>query len=206
MGVARLLSLACLLLATSAAAKDAAAFRRQLGEVEVDWTAGTLTARAGAAADLRMPNANAARPGAERRARQAAEEKLRAALRELARGRQVDEKVLARATVARAEYQSNGGVVLWLTLAFADLALAKPTDISLRVARMPFALAPMVVAGAKASAVGLATYRPATDAPKSAIRVERDAHGRLVLPSAQAHAFDSLAGAAVVIYLEKPEP
>jgi hypothetical protein len=207
MGVARALPILVLLSAALAPAKEADGFRRQMGEVEVDWSTGTLTAQGGAAADLRMPHVNAARPGAERRARAAAEEKLRAALREIARGKPVDDKtVLARASVSRVEYQSSGGVVLWLTLAFADLAPAKPTDISLQVASMPFALAPIMASGGKTSAVGVATYRPAADCPKGALRVERDAQGRLVLPAAAAPSFDSLAGAAVVIYLERPQP
>ena len=54
---------------------------RPLAEAEVDWTAGTITVNAGAAADMRMPGPQTARPGAERRARAAATEKLRAALR-----------------------------------------------------------------------------------------------------------------------------
>jgi hypothetical protein len=206
MGVARLAPLLVLLLVLAARADEASAFRQQVGEVEVDWRAGTVTAQGGAAADLRMPNPNAARPGAERRARKAAEEKLRAALREMASGRQVDDKLLARASLSRIEYQSNGGVVLWLSLAFADIASAKPSDLALRVASMPFVLAPLIAAEGRTAAVGVATYRPAAESSKSAIRVERDARGRLVLPSAHVQAFDSLAGAAVVIYLEKPQP
>src|ERR1700733_4627179 len=48
--------------------------------VTVDWRAGTLSAAGGAAADLRMPSVDLARPGAERRARAAATAKLRVAL------------------------------------------------------------------------------------------------------------------------------
>jgi len=90
-----------------------------LAGAEVDWSAGTVTASAGAAGDMRMPSPDAARPGAERRARAAAIEKLRAALRALpVRGserlgdKQVD-AALSHASTTRIEYQSNGGVVLW---------------------------------------------------------------------------------------------
>jgi hypothetical protein len=205
MGVARFLSFAWLLLAVSAQAKEPASFRRQLGEAEVDWSAGTLTAQAGAAAELRMPHANAARPGAERRARAAAEEKLLGALRELGQGRNLDEKAaVARAVVSRTEYQSNGGVVLWLTVRFSDLVAAQPASLSLRVASMPFAFAPVVAAGGKTASLGFATYRPAADCPKDALSARRDGHGRLVLAGAEAKPIDSLAGTAVVIYLEKP--
>jgi hypothetical protein len=105
----------------------AASLVRQLAGVEVDWSAGTVTASAGAAADMRMPSPDAARPGAERRARAAAVEKLRAALPVLCvRGserlgvKQVD-AALARASTIRIEYQSNGGVVLWVQVRFEDL-------------------------------------------------------------------------------------
>jgi hypothetical protein len=206
MGIARITLICGGLLAALAQAKAPAAFRQQVGEAEVDWSAGTVTVQGGAAADLRMPNANAARPGAERRARAAAEAKLQAALHKMAAGKQVDKNLLSRATVSRVEYQSNGGVVLWLSLAFADLAPAKPAGVSLRVAGMPFALTPLVASGGKTAAVAIATYRPAVESPKGAIKVERDARGHLVIPGAHAQAFDSLAGAAVVIYLEKPQP
>src|SRR5580704_8494322 len=54
--------------------------------VAVDWRAGTLSATGGAAADLRMPSVDLARPGAERRARAAAIGKLRGALAALPLG------------------------------------------------------------------------------------------------------------------------
>jgi hypothetical protein len=194
-----------LVLAALAQAKEPVSFRRQVGEAEVDWSAGTITAQAGAAADLRMPNPNAARPGAERRARAAAEDRLRAALRQLVPGGKLDDRT-ALARVSRTEYQSNGGVVLWLTLAFADLAPGKPAPVALRVASMPFALAPVVVGAGKTAVVAHATYKPAADCPKDAIATERDGQGRLVLAGSQAKLVDSLAGAAVVIYLERPQP
>lgn len=207
MGVAGTLALAGLLVAGSAQAKAPAAYRRALAEAEVDWGAGTLTAQAGAAADVRMPNVNAARPGAERRARAAAEEKLRKAVRELVQGRDVDvQTAVARAVVSRSEYQSNGGVVLWLTVRFAELLDAPPAALALRVASMPFTFAPAVAVGAKTATLGFATYRPAAECPKAALSARRDGHGRLVLADADAKQLESLAGAAVVIYLEKPSP
>ncbi len=100
---------------------------RPLAGAEVDWSAGSVTASAGAAVDIRMPSPDAARPGAERRARAAAMEKLRVALRALpVRGngrlgeKQVD-AALGHASTTRIEYQSNGGVVLWVGVKFEDL-------------------------------------------------------------------------------------
>ena len=196
----------CLLaLAAAAQAKEPAAFKRAVAGTEVDWSAGAITAQAGAAADIRMPGPSAARPGAERRARAAAEEKLRVALRELGQGKKLEDKA-AQATVSRVEYQSNGGVVMWLAVRFADLVPAKPASVSLKVASMPFVLAPVVVAGGKTAATAVATYRPASDCPKDALPARRDGAGRLVLSDAGAGLVDSLAGQAVVIYLEKPQP
>jgi len=207
MGVARSLACVWLFFAVSAQAKEAASFRQRLGEAEVDWSAGTLTAQAGAAADVRMPNANTARPGAVRRARTAAEARLLPALRKLGRIPHLDEKAaVGRAEVSRSEYQSNGGVVLWLTVRFSELVVARPAPVSLRVASMPFTFAPVVAAGNKTATVGFATYRPASRCPKDALSARRDGKGRLVLAAGEAKRVDSLAGKAVVIYLEKPRP
>jgi hypothetical protein len=190
-------------------AQDSASFRRPLGGAEIDWSAGTITAMGGAAADLRMPNPSAARPGAERRARAAAEEKLRVALTALAPASVADAKAAAtllRAKVARTEYQSNGGVVLWLALRFSDVAEAKPSPVVLRVVSMPFAFAPVIAAGGKTATLGFATFRPAAECPKDAVAARRDSEGRLGLAGQDAKLIDSLAGAAVVIYLEKSQP
>jgi hypothetical protein len=211
MGVVRLplgcVPLGLLVLAAGVEAKEPSPFVRPLLEAEIDWSAGTITAEAGAAADIRMPGPNAARPGAERRAQAAAEGKLRKALRELLPGKKLDDKtVLAQAARSRIEYQSNGGVVLWLSVRFADLIPAKPAALPLRVTSMPFSVAPQVTAGGKTAPVAFATYRPAGECPKHALPVQRDGEGRLVLPGAATQSLDSLAGAAVVIYLEKPQP
>jgi hypothetical protein len=201
---ARLLPFVLLLVPMLAQGKEAAAFRRSVAGADVDWSAGTITAQAGAAADLRMPGPNTARPGAERRARAVAEEKLGEALAVVAHGKKIDEKAaLKHATVTRTEYQSDGGVVLWLTLRFSDLVPAKPASVALKVATMPLELSPVIVLSGREAELGFATYRSATAAGgREAVRVERDAKGRLGVPAA-AGSVDSLAGAAVVIYLEK---
>ncbi len=204
MGIARLLPLVLLLVPLLALGQEQSAFKRTVAGVEVDWSAGTMTAQAGSAADIRMPGPNSARPGAERRARASAEEKLLGALAVVARGKKVDEKdALARATTTRIEYQSDGGVVLWLTLRFSDVVpAARPANLALRVAHMPFVLAPVVASAGREAELGFATYRPAADGPREAMRGEVDGKGRVRLPSVPGGT-DSLAGASVVIYLEK---
>jgi hypothetical protein len=201
--LARLLPLVLLLAPLLAQGKEAGALKRTVAGVDVDWSAGTLTAQAGSAADLRMPGPNSARPGAERRARVAAEAKLSAALAAIAHGKTIDEKqVLTHATVARTEYQSDGGVVLWLTLRFSDVVPAKPASVALRVAAMPLEFSPVILLAGREAPLGFATYRSAVDGPRDAIRAQRDDKGRLSVAAA-AGGVDSLAGSAVVIYLEK---
>jgi hypothetical protein len=207
MGIARLLPLLVLLVVAAAHAKAELAFKRTVADTEVDWSAGTITAQAGAAADIRMPNPNAARPGAERRARALAEDKLRAAVHVLVPGQKLDEKsLLDKAAVSRIEYQSNGGVVLWLALRFADLVPAKPATMAFKTTSARFEFAPTFTAAGKELQPGYVTYRPASESPKGAITLRRDERGRLALPSADAKLGDSLAGAAVVIYLDKAQP
>ena len=129
MGVARLSPLLLLVLSALAQAAAPSAFKRAVAGSEVDWSTGSLTAQAGSAAEMRMPGPNAARPGAERRARAAAEAKLLAALRELGLDKP-SRTALDHAAVSRIEYQSNGGVVLWLSVRFADLVPAKTAPAS----------------------------------------------------------------------------
>jgi hypothetical protein len=200
----RLLLPVLLLAPTLAHGKEPTAFKRMVAGAEVDWTAGTITARAGSAADIRMPGPNAARPGAERRARASAEEKLRAAARILAEGKSLDEAI-KHATVTRIEYQSDGGVVLWLTLRFFDAVPAKPATVSLKVAAMPFEFSPTIAGSGREARLGFATYRGAADCQKDAVKVQRDARGRLILPAA-AGSVGALAGAAVAICIEKAQP
>jgi len=92
----------------------------------VDWRRGAIQATGGAAADHRMPSADAARPGAERRARAAARARLAEALRSLplGGGRHLDEAAVTRA-VNRArelevELQSNGGAQVRMEITFGD--------------------------------------------------------------------------------------
>jgi hypothetical protein len=202
MGIARILFVLLVLLPSGVQAKEGSGFKRTVAGAEVDWSAGTITAQAGAAADIHMPGPDSARPGAERRARAAAEAKLRAALALIARGTTIDQdEVLKHASLARTEYQSDGGVVLWLSVRFTDLVAAKPASAALKVAAMPFELAPALVGAAGDLRLGFATYRPSSEAPRDAIPVQRDGKGRLLVP-ASVGAADSLAGSAVVIYLE----
>jgi len=203
MGIARLLPFVLLLVPIFAFGKEPGTFVRNIAGAEVDWSAGTFTAQAGSAADIRMPGPNSARPGAERRARGLAEDKLRAALAVVAPGKKLDvTEAVAHATVSRTEYQSDGGVVLWLTLRFSDLVAAKPSTVVFKVARMPFEFAPILAGAGRDGQLGFATYRPAADCPRDAVRVERDGKGRLHVPASAGDA-DSLAQASVVIYLEK---
>jgi hypothetical protein len=207
MGVARRSAILLLVLTALAQAAEPSTFKRTVAGVEVDWSAGSITAQTGAAADLRMPGPHAARPGAERRARAAAEVKLAAALGELGLDTAAKDKTAVdHAVVSRIEYQSNGGVVLWLSLRFADVAPAKAAPKPLRIEAAPFEFAPMLVAGGKEVRVASATYRAASACPKDAVPVRRDDKGRLVLPATPADLIDSLAGSAVVIYLGKAQP
>jgi hypothetical protein len=129
--------------------------------VEVDWSAGTITAQAGSAADIRMPGPNAARPGAERRARAAAEAEAAGGLGELGLEKpSKDKTVQERASVSRIEYQSNGGVVLWLSIRFSDLVPAKAAPRALQDREHAFEIAPTLVAGDKEVRPAPPTVRP----------------------------------------------
>jgi hypothetical protein len=206
MGIVHRLLLVVLLAAGSAHAHESGVWKRVVAGAEVDWSTGTVTAESGAAAELRMPGPNAARPGAERRARATAAAKLQAALHELGFDSGAEKGALEHATVSRTEYQSNGGVVLWLVVKFSDVAGGKLAPKPLRVATAPFQVAPTVVAAGKSVRVLSATYQAAADCPADAIAVKRNDKGQLVLPSSEAGLIDSFAGAAVVIYVEKPDP
>jgi hypothetical protein len=193
------------------------------GAVEIDWAAGTVTARGGSAADIRLPTAEMARPGAERRARAQAQASMRDALDDLPLGGREKlsaadiDTALARAQPASIDYQSNGGVLLRLGLAFADIApgrergkdkepapAARTPEQALSVTTMPFELAPRVRAGSDQATVAWAVYRVGSPpADVRAITVHRDGSGRLVLPKGEAKALRKLAGAPVVIYVQK---
>jgi hypothetical protein len=99
-----------------------------VGQAEVDWEAGTVTAQGAAAADLRLPGPDAARPAARRAAEKQASARLGEALSDLpVSGTHRLPPPAIAAAVARAkardlDYQSNGGVVLRLAVDFTDLA------------------------------------------------------------------------------------
>src|SRR3954447_10695558 len=71
--------------AASARGDDGGLEDTQAG-VTVDWRAGTLSATGGAAADIRMPSVDTARPGAVRRATAAAAAQMGSALTGLSPG------------------------------------------------------------------------------------------------------------------------
>jgi hypothetical protein len=226
--------------ATVAYAATPSSLVRPLAGAEVDWSAGTVTASAGAAADMRMPSPDAARPGAERRARAAAIEKLRAALRALAvRGserlgeKQVDAD-LSQASTTRIEYQSNGGVVLWVAVRFEELVKNASTTpfggfgtdspprqpprasrapvpatttgpVVLAVGAMSLELTPLLAVGGQEIVARYVRYQQGPP-PADAISVRRDDKGRLVLSKGSEATVDRLADGPVVIYLQKVLP
>ena len=178
--------------------------------VTVDWRAGTLAASAGAAADLRMPSVDLARPGAERRARAAATAKLRNALGALPAGggHKLDpdriDRALNRARTADVQYQSNGGAVVRMEVGFADWLEdpAAPTT-TLAVRETHLIAAPRAVVGGQEFSIGAATYRfgsPPADAGARAARVDHS--GRLVLEGG-AELAAKLARGVALIYVQK---
>jgi hypothetical protein len=178
--------------------------------VTIDWRAGTLAATGGAAADLRMPSVDLARPGAERRARAAAVGKLRAALAALpgGGGRKLDpdhiDRALGRARATDTQYQSNGGAVVRMEVGFADWLddpAAPPMVLSVREAHL--GAAPKAVVGGQEIALGAATYRtgaPPADAGAHPARL--DHAGRLVIEGG-AELAAKLARGPAVIYVQK---
>ncbi len=195
---------------------DAASLIEKRGAVTIDWAAGTVVAQAGAAADLRMPSADLARPGAERRARAAALEKLRTALGTLPLGGErtlppeAVERALGRARTTSVDYQSNGGVMLRLEVRFSDwlpapaeAAAAPPAATAISVPTAHLAASPVAKIGKQEVVVGAATYR--LGSPPSATRAiaaKADRAGRLSM-AGDAKLAEKLAGAVVVIYVER---
>jgi hypothetical protein len=178
--------------------------------VTVDWRAGTVSASGGAAADLRMPSVDLARPGAERRARAAATTRLRTALGTLPAGggHKLDpdriDRVLNRARSVDVQYQSNGGAVIRMQVRFADW-LEEPeaptTTLSVREAHL--AAAPRAVVGGQEIALGAAIYRvgsPPADAGAHSARVDHS--GRLVVEGGGDLA-GKLAHGVALIYVQK---
>jgi hypothetical protein len=178
--------------------------------VTIDWRAGTLAATGGAAADLRMPSVDLARPGAERRARAAAVAKLRAALAALPAGgaRKLDpdrvDRALGRARATDTQYQSNGGAVVRMQVGFSDWLedpAAPATTLSVREAHL--VASPRAVVGGQEIALGAATYRtgpPPADAAAHPARL--DHQGRLAIEGSGELAA-KLARGPAVIYVQK---
>jgi hypothetical protein len=125
------------------------------------------------------------------------------------------EAALGRASTTRIEYQSNGGVVLWVGVRFEELmgnASAATTatttatrSVSLAVVAIPLELAPLLVSGGKEIVLGHARYHQEPP-PAGAISVRRDDKGRLLLPDGSESTLDQLADGPVVIYLQKILP
>jgi hypothetical protein len=193
-----------------ASAAEPAALATALDGVSVDWSAGALTASGGAAADLRMPSVDLARPGAERRARAAALARLRAGLRALplGGGRKLDpdrvDRALGRARAAGVEYQSNGGAVVRMTVGFSDwLEDASPATVTLFAPAARLAAAPLARVAGHDVAIGAAEYRlghaPAAAGARSA---RLDHAGRLEVEGDAALAA-KLARGVAVIYVGK---
>ena len=197
--------------AAATPASTPAALEEARGAVSIDWAEGTVTARAGAAADLRMPSADLARPGSERRARAAAVARLKEALAGLPLGGgrtlPVDavERALGRAEVLDLEYQSNGGAVVILRARFGDwLAAPAPAGPTLTVSEARLGAAPALRVAGKEVASGAARYR--LGAPPSAahaVPVKIDREGRWTARGEKGDLADRLAGAAIVIYVQK---
>ncbi len=179
--------------------------------VTIDWRAGTLSASGGAAADLRMPSVDLARPGAARRARAAALGKLRGALAALplGGGHRLDpdriDRALGHARAADLQYQSNGGAVVRLEVGFADwLADPGAPPITLTVHEAHLAASPTALVGGKEISIGAATYHPgAPPAGAEAHAARLDHAGRLVLADGGADLAAKLARGVALIYVQK---
>jgi hypothetical protein len=178
--------------------------------VTIDWRAGTLSATGGAAADLRMPSVDLARPGAERRARASATAKLRTALGALPTGSghpldpdQID-RALGRARATDVQYQSNGGAVVRMEVGFADwLENPAAAVTTLAVHEAHLGAAPRAVVGGQEISLGAATYRlGAAPAGAHAHAARLDRSGRLVVEGG-ADLAGKLAHGPALIYVQK---
>jgi hypothetical protein len=185
---------------------------RPLEGADVDWSAGTISARGGAAADYRLPSADVARPSAERRARAAAAQKLKGALAALSIGggrklSAADIDAAVKRARAAVDYQSNGGALVTLALRFADvLAPARAPEAAperaLVVSAMPLELAPKLAAGEAEGALAWAVYRAGSPpSGVTATAAKRDRQGRLVLPKGEG--LGKLSSGPAIIYVQK---
>jgi hypothetical protein len=203
----------------AAARPDAAAPPATLVErhdgVEIDWSAGTVTATAGSAADLHMPGADVARAGALRRAEAEARARLARALAELpaGAGRKLDgasrARALGRAQVTGTDPQSNGGAFVHVTARFADWLDARDAApvVVLAMPAMHLAAAPLAKLDGEAHdvALGAAVYRLGSPpAAANAVRAKVDHAGRLVFSNGHDLTLgDRLAKGTTLIYVGK---
>jgi hypothetical protein len=178
---------------------------------EIDWAAGTIAASGGAAADLRMPSVDLARPGAQRRAQAAAAAKLRATLADLplGAGKKLTapeiNRAIGRARAVDVQYQSNGGAIARLELRFGDWLEAPSPEICLAVAVPSIRLgaAPTVRIAGRDVRVGAAHYViKDANVVKNVADARVDKEGRLVAEG-DAKMADKLARCAVMIYVAK---
>jgi hypothetical protein len=196
------------------AATSSALVERHDG-VEIDWSAGTVTATAGSAADLHMPSADVARAGALRRAETEARARLARALAELpaGAGRKLDAasraRALGHAQVTGTDYQSNGGAFVHVTARFADWLDARDAApvVVLATPAMHLGAAPLAKLEGEPRDVplGAAVYRlGAAPAEAKAVRAKIDHAGRVVFSAGHdAKLGDRLAKGTTLIYLGK---
>lgn len=183
----------------------------------VNWRRGLVSATAGAAPDHRMPSAEIARPGAERRASATARKHIAEALRKLplGGGRHLDEqavgRALERARVAEVEYQSNGGAVVTLEVLFGAWDSASPSasaesppsaaPVALLLPEARLVAAPVVLVGTREVIPGPVRY--SNGAPPSGaarpLKAKADKTGRLVIDASA----PDLAGQPLLIYVQK---
>lgn len=182
-------------------------FVQELKGVTVDWRRGKLTAHGAAAGDWRMPSAEIARAGAERRASSAGRARLSEALRALplGGGRRLEaagiERAVGRARTIGVEYQSNGGVDLQLEISFgdwrespspssssrdgaaSDAAEARPPALALRLGEGALAAAPVLLVKGTEAELGAARYAPTAELPAGTrpVSVKSDKKGRLLV-------------------------
>jgi hypothetical protein len=207
-----LLASSILLAAAAAIAAADPLVQEEAGAV-VNWRLGVLSATAGAAPDHRMPSADVARAGAERRARASARTRIGEALRKLplGGGRHLDDQAVSRALeqarIAEVDYQSDGGAVVTLEVAFGswDAPTPPPPDspsVALAVPEARLSAAPIVLIGTREivpAAVRYSTAVPPTGAGRP-LKARADNKGRLVVEASGAPA---LAGQPLLIYVHK---
>src|SRR5450432_2721883 len=183
------------------------------GGLSIDWAAGVVTASGGGAADLHLPSAELARPGAVRRAEAVARERLGRALADLplGGGRRLSAQAVARAVgharTTGTDYQSNGGALVRVTARFVDWiepapAPDAPVVATLSVAAMHLQAAPLAKIGEAEHALGAAVYRlGAPPADVKTVPAKIDRAGRLVIEGKHGALAEKLASGATLIYV-----